>query len=385
MPSRGRGRPLSRSSGAHAVYRRVRLGLGRISRGLPAVRLVASRCLDIFHPSQRVACGVLSGVGFPPSSPRLCGVSFHGQYHSAFIPPQGRGYSIFDPQLRGPGYPSALRGQRSVSAPLVCAWPPQRPCGHPQPRLSIAGVRMDSFHGGLSGAIPSLAGHSGSRRHISQPSAPGLLLPNGGSPGCGHRCDAPVLGSSPGLLLPAVWVHPALPHQGSPLPQPGGNSGGSVLAASSVVPGPLGALGRGTSPFTSAQGPSVPATLPPLPSEPPSARSDWVSHCQQAARHFGFSSQVACQLTFCRRPSTRLNYQSKWNAYRAWCRSQGHSVLRPSIPKVADFLLYLRRSLHLSYSSIASFCSMLISAFRFVLLELSSHPVLHDLLRSFRI
>ena len=53
------------------------------------------------------------------------------------------------------------------------------------------------------------------------------------------------------------------------------------------------------------------------------------------------------------------------------------------VAKVADFLLYLRRSLSLSYSSIASYRSMLSGAFRFVLLEISTHFVLHDLLRSF--
>ena len=63
----------------------------------------------------------------------------------------------------------------------------------------------------------------------------------------------------------------------------------------------------------------------------------------------------------------------------------GHSVSCPSIPKIADFLLYLRHSLHLSYSSITSYRSMLSSVFRFVLPSISSHPVLHDLLRSFRI
>ena len=244
---------------------------------------------------------------------------------------------------------------------------------------------MDSFHGGLPGAVPPLAGHGGSIRYLPQPSAPGLLLPDSGSTGCWHRCDAPVLGSSPGLRPPTVRVHPVLPHQGSPIPQPGGDSSGSVLAAPPMVPGSLGAPGGGAGPSTSAQGPSVPATHPPLPSEPPSASSDWVSNCQRAARHFGFSSRVARQLAFCRRPSTCLNYQFKWNTYRAWCRSHGHSVSRPSIPKVADFLLYLRRFPNLSYSSIASFRSMLSSAFRFVLPELSSHPVLHDLLRSFRI
>ena len=80
-----------------------------------------------------------------------------------------------------------------------------------------------------------------------------------------------------------------------------------------------------------------------------------------------------------------LSYQAKWITYRGWCHWKGHSVSRPSISKVADFFLYLRRSLHLSCSSIASDHSMLSSVFLFVLPSISSHPVLHDLLRSFRI
>ena len=71
--------------------------------------------------------------------------------------------------------------------------------------------------------------------------------------------------------------------------------------------------------------------------------------------------------------------------YRSWCHRHGHSVSRPTVAKVADFLLYLRRSLSLSYSSIASYCSMLSRVFRFILPELSSHFVLHDLLRSFHL
>ena len=57
----------------------------------------------------------------------------------------------------------------------------------------------------------------------------------------------------------------------------------------------------------------------------------------------------------------------------------------PTVAKVADFLLYLRRSLSLSYSSVASYCSVLSGTFRFILPELSSHFVLHDFLRSFRL
>ena len=52
---------------------------------------------------------------------------------------------------------------------------------------------------------------------------------------------------------------------------------------------------------------------------------------------------------------------------------------------MASFLLYFRRSLSLSYSLIASYRSILSVVFRFVLPELSSHFVLCDLLRSFRL
>ena len=56
---------------------------------------------------------------------------------------------------------------------------------------------------------------------------------------------------------------------------------------------------------------------------------------------------------------------------------------RPTVAKVADFLLYLRRSLSLAYSSFASYRSMLSGVFRFVLPEISTHFVLHYLPRSF--
>ena len=104
-----------------------------------------------------------------------------------------------------------------------------------------------------------------------------------------------------------------------------------------------------------------------------------------AFRSFGFSSAVAQQLARFRRSSTQVNYQAKWAVYRAWCARHSHSVSRPSVPKIGFFLLYLRRSVSLSYSSIASYRSMLSMVFRFILPELSFHFVLRDLLRSFRL
>ena len=68
-----------------------------------------------------------------------------------------------------------------------------------------------------------------------------------------------------------------------------------------------------------------------------------------------------------------MNYQAKWVVFRSCCRRHGHSVSWPTIPKIASFLLYLRRSLSLSYSYIASYRSIPSGVFRFDLPDLSSH------------
>ena len=150
-----------------------------------------------------------------------------------------------------------------------------------------------------------------------------------------------------------------------------------------MVPGSSGTSGGGSLLPARKERSSQTAPLPSFSPEPPCASAGCLAYLQRSARHSGFSSAVAHQLTLCRRHSTKITYQAKWAVYRAWCHRHGHSVSRPSVSKVADFLLYLCRSLSLPYSSIASYRSMLSDVFRFILPELSSHFVLHDLLRSF--
>ena len=122
----------------------------------------------------------------------------------------------------------------------------------------------------------------------------------------------------------------------------------SVLATTCLVPVPSGASGGDSLLPAMTEGSSQTAPLPSLSPEPLRTSADCLAYLQRSARHSGFSSAVARQLTLCRRHSTRLNYQAKWPVYRAWCHRHGHSVSRPSVSKVADFLLYLRRSLSLS-------------------------------------
>ena len=233
---------------------------------------------------------------------------------------------------------------------------------------------MDTLPGGVPRTVSQVACYDRPVCHLPQQQASGVLLSGGGSSSGGGGCDVTAVGSSSGGRVSSVWPHSAPSGQGPSVSGSGADSSGSVLASEALVSGPPGGgTGSSSVPLRSASS----ATFSSLPSQ--------FSHCERSARPLGNSAPVAHQLARSRRSSARRNYQSKWLTYRAWCHRHGRSVSSPTIPKVADFLLYLRRFLHLSYSSMASYRSMLSATFCFILPDISFHPVLHDLLRSFRI
>ena len=106
---------------------------------------------------------------------------------------------------------------------------------------------------------------------------------------------------------------------------------------------------------------------------------------QQFACHLGLSHGVENQLSLCRRQSSRRLYQHRWECYRAWCTSCGHSFSSPTAAKIADFLLLLRSGKHLSVSAIKKYRSTIMSMFKHCLPELLDSFVLQDLIRSFEI
>ena len=138
---------------------------------------------------------------------------------------------------------------------------------------------------------------------------------------------------------------------------------------------------------STAQGSSASATLPSVPSGGVQAVASCVEPIKRFTRAGGFSKRAAQQVSLAHRPSSRAGYQSKWLVSRQWCRSdsEGHSISRPSLAKIADFLFWLRRSRRLSVSAVMGYRSMLSAVFKSILPEISSSPVLHDLLRSFHI
>ena len=117
----------------------------------------------------------------------------------------------------------------------------------------------------------------------------------------------------------------------------------------------------------------------------PYASSDCVATLKRFASQAGFSETVAGQLALCRRKSTRLNYQARWGKFRKWCRDFYHRSSEPAIPKIAEFLTFLFKTEKAAVSTIKGYRAMLSSVFKFCLPEISSSPILKDLVRSFEI
>ena len=159
---------------------------------------------------------------------------------------------------------------------------------------------------------------------------------------------------------------------------------GSILASDAVVSGSSGSGGRRPGRSSTVQRPSASAPLPRVSSGSVQAVSSCLVTIKRFTRTGGFSRRVAQQVSLARRPSSRAGYQSKWLVFRHWCRSEGHSISHPSLPKIADFLFWLRRYRRLSVSSVMGYRSMLSAVFKSVLPEISISPVLHVLLRSFQ-
>ena len=263
------------------------------------------------------------------------------------------------------------------------------------------GLGMDPQDGGFQQAPQKVAGVGGFVRHLSQSSMFTIFLTLPQSSGYGDRCSSPQLGQPSSLCLSSMGPDSSGPSETQGVLWGSDDVGGSVLASTSLVPGPSGS-GSGSSGLPSTLSRSIQtAAFLSLSSWAPQAVASCLETIQRFARAEGFSSRVAAQVGLAHCPSSRTNYQLKWSVYKNWCRKEGHSISRPSLPKIADFLFWLRRLKGLSISSadflfwlrrlkglsissLLGYRSMLAAVFPTVLLSISSDSVLRDL-HSFKV
>ena len=157
------------------------------------------------------------------------------------------------------------------------------------------------------------------------------------------------------------------------------------MASEAMVPGPSGLVSGRSGGSVAVARSSATAALPSSSSGSVRAVTSCVETIQRFARSQGFSKHVTKQSALAQRSSSRAGYQAKWSIYRQWCHSEGHSVSRPSLLKIADFLFWLPRSKKLSVSAVLGYRSMLSLVFRSQLPETSTSPVIQDLMRSFKV
>ena len=258
----------------------------------------------------------------------------------------------------------------------------QRPRGRPVSPSPAPTFKVVTNSDRISIFEKTLAGPNRFLCDLRQSSLFDLLLTVPGSDVGRHGRVSPVLGRSSGLRVHSGGHHSACSREAQVLQGDGAHSSGSTLGPAPLVLRPAPAFAGSSS---DPAGPSRPLALASVSSSlpgSPSAQASCLATLQRFTRAAGFAPAVAEQPSLAR-PSSRAVSQVRWSIYRAWCHNNGHSVSRPTLSKVADFLYWLRYTRGLSVSSLRGYRSVLSAVFRFHLPSLSSDPVIRDLFRSF--
>ena len=398
------GRLLSPGSGV--VAGAVAPGIGHIAcAGIPRPRLLVPRPTWVGSPLVRRGrfrplvsgrsrtldqCQGAPGGGegsasILPSDLRLHGSRLCGQLYGGGVSAQAGRNSFSDPQLHCSADPPLSGVSPDCSSFPVHHGEEQCAGGLSVQTQPSPGFGVDSQVGSFSGSSQEVAGDDGPLCYLSKSLLFTLFFALPRSEGSGDRCSSSKLGWTSGVRFSTLVPHSAGSEETPLVLRISHDSGGSILASEALVSRPV-RSGDGRSSSTSFVSRSSQTVSLPLPSSrDPQAVSSCLATVQRFARAEGFSSRVASQIGFSRRASSCANYQVKWLVYRQWCRSESHSISRPTLPKIADFLFWLRRTRKLSMYSILGYCSMLSSVFWFKLPKISSPSVLKDLLHSFKV
>ena len=370
---------------ARVVVRRLGCRLGRTSRRRVNFRLLVAKRAGVVDQRQRASGGGEGSVVFRTSGAGLRNLPVRRQFYSDCLPSQSGRNSVSDSEFHCPkdSAVSGVSGGHSGSS--VHLGPTQCDGRRPFSAQSDLGLRMVSKDRSLSGAQEKVASFNRPLCHLTKSPLFTVFLSFPRSERGSHGCLASELEWVAGVCLSSLGPLSCCSQEAPVIVWSPPDVDRSLLASASVVPGASGS-GCGRSGDTSSvQRSSQTTPLPSIPSGGVKAVASCLETIQRFAQSQGFSKHVAQQSALARRPSSRAGYQARWAVFRKWCHDKGHSVSRPSLQKIADFLFWLRRTRKLSVSAVMGYRSMLSTVFRSVLPEISSSSVLQDLIRSFKV
>ena len=383
LVARPRSLSARRFSGAGVPSARVMVR--RLGRGLGGSLGRAGRFRPVGSGRHRALDQCPGALGDRESSQVVCSTSrrflsggLHRQFDSRVVSAEPRRDLFFFSELHRSEDSPLGGGSVCSDFPTVCYEETQCAGGRsfsPEPNL---GLRVDTEAGGLQGSVQEMAGVDRPYCNISKSQMFDIFFSLPRSQCSGDGCPSSKLEWVAGVCLSSLVTHSGGFEEAPVVLWGPADHHSSVLASEAVVSGSSGSDGRRCSRSSTVQGPSASASLPSVPSGSVQAVSSCLETIKRFTRAGGFSKHVAQQVSLACRPSSRAGHQSKWLVFRQWCRSEGHSISRPSLSKIADFLFWLRRSCQLSVSSIMGYRSMLSAVFKSILPEISSSPVLHD-------
>ena len=384
-PAVRRSESLSPSPGRQLLLRRVGCRLGGPGRRTPRLGPLVSSSGDSLHQPERASSSSIRPEGLrTPAGGSVGSTVLRQHHHSRLSSSFGRNV-LFHSERHSKG-DTPLGGESPCPSPAAIHHGlVQCHSGRSQSPQSGDRVGMDPSSGGSRSTGPQMASGDRSVCDLPDREASGVFLTGLRSAGSGNGCSSPALGRSPSLCFSSDRHHKESSCQTEVLEELRVDSHRSVLASEGMVPGPSGTVIRRSHHTVKSKRSTKTAPLPPLPSKSAYASADCLATIKRFARQAGFSSTVAGQLVFCRRLSTRLNYQARWGTYRKWCREFGHRSSSPSIAKIAEFFTYMFKCKGAALSTIKGYRAMLSAVFKFPLPEISTSPILKDLIRSFEI
>ena len=376
---------LSSCSRRQLFLRRLGRQLGGPGWRTPCLGPLVSSSGRSLHQLERAISSSVRPTGLRTSISRPVGGAVLRQYHHSRLSSSFRRDVLLHSERHGERNPSMGKDQLCPSPASIHHGLVQCHSGHSESPQSGDRVGVDSSSGGGRSPGPQMAGGDRSFCDITDSQASGVFLTGLRFEVGGDGRSSPALGQSPSLCLSSDRHHKESSCQTEVLEELRVDSHRSVQASEGMVPGPSGTVVRCSHRTVKSKRSCKTAPLPSLSSKSAYASADCMATIKRFAHQAGFSSTVAGQLVFCRRQSTRLNYQARWGTYRKWCRDFGHRSSSPSISKIAEFLTYLFKRKGAALSTIKGYRAMSSAVFKFPLPEISTSPILKDLIWSFEI
>ena len=381
----GRSRSFSPSARLELLLGRFRRRLGCHRKGTSSVRSLNSKPKGTLYQPQGDDGSAEWPLTVQLASQRQDDRPVLRQCHDSRLSQAIGRHEVSGPVPQGEGDSLVDRVYADHDPPSVHPGISQHESGSSQSAQPGDRVGVDATPGGGPRSSSPVAGDHRPIRDLADGKAPSVLCPNLGTQGSGGGCIPPALGQPPGICLPSHSHHKESSSQTESLSPLRSHSDRPLLASKGMVSRSSGTSIRHSNRTTQTSRSAATTAFPSVSRKSPNASSDCMATLKRFARQAGFSETVAGQLALCRRMSTRLNYQARWGKFRKWCRDFHHRSSEPTIPKIAEFLTFLFKTEKAAVSTIKGYRAMLSSVFKFCLPEISSSPILKDLVRSFEI